>query len=95
MGEDWRLLSPRPQYLRPCPWFILSFSSIDIKNPLKSFTLFSSHFIQPSINFWKDHNVIPTIAPTIEHIKIRVENFRLYLLIIKIYAETMSYKFLS
>ena len=33
--------------------------------------------------------VIPAIAPYIEHIKTRVENFHLYLLLMEIYAKLM------
>ena len=39
--------------------------------------------------------VIPNIAPHIEYIKIRVENFHIYLLIMQTYAKTVLYKFLS
>ena len=63
-------------------------TQIGIRNPYNIFrVVFKS--LYPTILVWEDHNgnagtllhcVIPTTAPYIEHIKIRVENFRLHLL---------------
>ena len=62
--------------------------------------LFPLLFTQPFC-FWKDHSrnaatllffVIPAIAPYIEYIKLRVENFHL---IIQNYAKAMLCKFMS
>ena len=67
------------------------------------------HHVSASLNttirFLRDHNgdaatllfcVTPAIVPYyIEYIKIRVEKFYLYLLIMQIYANAMLWKFLS
>ena len=66
---------------------------------LISFTLFSHHFIQTF--FFKGAQwewsicEIPTITLYIEYIKIRVENFHLYLLLMETYAKVKSCKFSS
>ena len=66
--------------------------------------LFSLLFTQ-LFCFWRDHNgnegtllfcVIPAIAPYIEYIKIRVENFHLLIYVnYKTYAKAMLRKFLT
>ena len=75
-----------------------------IETPTISFMLFS-HFFTRLFCSWRNHNgneatllfcVIPAIAPYIEYIKIRVENFHLLIYMnYKTYAKAMLCKFLS